>query len=57
MIPQNLIRTPKARPNLPLPVAIAGGVVVALVALFVAVALCTGSAPTQVDVVVPLALK
>jgi hypothetical protein len=57
MIPQNLIRTPKGRANIPLPFAIAGAVVAVLVLLFIAVAVSMGGAPDQVDVVVPLTLK
>lgn len=57
MIPQNLIRTSKGRANIPLPLAILGGVLVAALLLFVAVAIASGGAPEQTDVVVPLTLK
>lgn len=57
MIPQNLIRTPKGRANIPLPLAVAGGVVVALVLLFIAVAVGMGGVPSQTDVVIPLTVR
>ena len=57
MIPQNLIRTPRSRANIPLPVAIAGSIAVALLVLVVAVAIGTTQAPDVAPVTVELPLQ